>query len=448
MGGSSAVTLEHRAGAVLEPALSVSFDLIRDLATTLLGSRGGLFVRFFLACVAFTLAAQIGRRLLRPVPRLWWLVATSLVLIAACSTFTIAGLLLAYALVFYAAVEYASPRALRRTAIAVLLVLQVVGAVFWLPLLSGYSPAVREFVAFSTNLTFLRAWAWAFDRRLEPAQRTLSAFALYTLFFPAFVTGPFFSPSELGDRRLAWFWADAGSARPAGAERRVALGRIGRGLVALALLGLVAWTLTPHAYRTAMEGPALRAWLHALGVYVAVYLGFSAWTDAAIGFARLCGLVLPENFDHPHRAYGTAEFWRRWNKTLGAWMHEYIYLPLGGAHPGGRRDRLAWWNVAAVFAAVALYHHIGGLKLLGHGVAAIPGFWLPWILWAILNTVGTLATRRWRPPAQFAWSDWSIVAATFAFSAIGLATAFYPLSLPIENVLRLYLALFLGYGAW
>lgn len=421
----------------------MTFELIRDLAAGLLAGRSGLFARYVLACVAFTVASASGRLVLGPQALPWWLVAVSLVLIAACSTPTIAAIALAYALLFYAVVELLPAGPLRVGATLALLAAQIAGPILWLPRLSGYG-GVREFVAFATNLTFLRSWAWAFDRALVPEARGFRDYAVYTFFFPAFPSGPFFSPSELATRRLGWWWDATPSADVARRARVVALLRIVRGFAGLALLAWVASALTPEAYLRAMHGGPGGAWWHSVGVYLAVYFGFSAWTDAAIGFAALSGLVLPENFDDAHLAYGPADFWRRWNRTLGHWMHEYVYVPLGGAHPGGRRDRLAWWNIAAVFAAVALYHHVGGLKLLGPGVAGMPGFWLPWTLWALINTVGTLVTRRWRAPARWGAGTWAIVVATFAISAAGLATAFYPLGLPIADVLVLYRALLGG----
>lgn len=420
----------------------MTFDLIGDLAASLLSGRAGLFTRFVIGCVVFTGAAAVGRALFTATARVWWLVGVSLVLIAACTTPTIAAIAVAYALAFYAATDLLPRGPLRLVVVLALLAAQVAGAILWMPLLPNYTGIVREFIAFATNLVFLRSWAWAFDRALVPETRRFSDYALYTFYFPAFASGPFFSPSELGTRRLGWYWGD-GDDLAVG----TALGRIARAFVALALLTLVAWALTPEAYRHAMESPLGPAWLHTVAVYFSVYLGFTAWTDASVGFAHLSGLVLPENFDHAHRAYGPADFWRRWNKSLGAWMHEYVYVPLGGAHPDGNRARLAWWNIAAVFAAVALYHHIGGLKLLGAGAGAYLGFWVPWTLWALINTVGTLVTRRWRAPAHLGVRDWIVIVVTFAVSAAGLTTAFYPLMLPIGDVLRTYAAL-LGAGTW
>jgi hypothetical protein len=220
------------------------------------------------------------------------------------------------------------------------------------------------------------------------------------------------------------------------------VGRIARGLVLYALALLLASPfLTVERYQAALAGGPGAAWTHAIGVYFAVYLGFSAWTEVCIGLGMLSGVVLPENFNHAHFSYGVAEFWRRWNMSLGHWMHRYVYLPLGGGRPHGWREGTAWLNIVAVFVAVALYHHIGGLKLLGPRIGAIPAFWIPWLAWAAINAAGTIATRRLRPPARWKAADVVIVAATFLLGAFTLQTAFFPILLPIANLWRTWLAL-------
>ena len=170
-------------------------------------------------------------------------------------------------------------------------------------------------------------------------------------------------------------------------------------------------------------------------MYLAVYLGFSAWSESAIGCGRLAGVVLPENFDHAHRAYGIADFWRRWNIRLGWWMREYIYLPLGGSR------RQLWRNTTAVFIATAVYHHIGGLKLLGPTPILWLNFYLGWLGWAALNTAGTLATRRLHRPAALGARDLAIIVASFLFSCVALQTAFFPAGLGAGRLLAVYRAL-------
>jgi hypothetical protein len=169
--------------------------------------------------------------------------------------------------------------------------------------------------------------------------------------------------------------------------------------------------LGPNAYTWATGG-FVPAWGHAIAVYLAVYLGFTAWSESAIACGRLCGIVLPENFDYAHRSYGVADFWRRWNIRLGWWMREYIYLPLGGSR------RYLVRNTIAVFLATAVYHHIGGLKLLGPALILWFDFYIGWLGWAALNTAGTLATRKLGRPTTIGPRELAVIVATLLFSCV------------------------------
>jgi D-alanyl-lipoteichoic acid acyltransferase DltB (MBOAT superfamily) len=413
-------------------------DGLPALAEAVLAGRAGLFTRVALACAAFVVASALLRGACRPFGRLWGQVAMSVVLLAWLTTPMLAGLTVGYALVLFVAVESLPSGVVQWAILVGLVALQVVAPIFFLPSLPGYDIGTRALVAFATNMTQLRAWAYAYDRlrRADPPQASLGDYALYTFFFPAFVSGPLVGPGEFLRRRQAWYFESGIRLEPATivtALRRIALGCAAAGAVLY-----VAPVLDTTAYRAAATSGPLFAWGHSIGVYVAVYLGFSAWSEAAIGFALLAGVHLPENFDHAHLAYGAADFWRRWNIRLGRWMHDYIYVPLGGAHPGGRRDRVAWWNIAAVFLAVALYHHVGGLKLLGLGLGRFPMFYLGWTLWAVYNTLGTLGTRRlhrgdrWRP------RDVAIVVTTFLFESMCLMTAFFPPTLGLGDLVAIY----------
>lgn len=61
-----------------------------------------------------------------------------------------------------------------------------------------------------------------------------------------------------------------------------------------------------------------------------IYYDFSAYSDIAIGTAALFGYVLKENFDKPYLSPNLFEFWRRWHMSLGSWLRDYLYVPLGG----------------------------------------------------------------------------------------------------------------------
>jgi D-alanyl-lipoteichoic acid acyltransferase DltB (MBOAT superfamily) len=423
--------------AVLDRAWATMSQGLMVTGTTLLASRAGLFLRVLVASLAFVGVAALARRLVATGARAWILVATSVVLTAALATPLMTAILAVYLVVFYAIVEWCPRGVARRTALIGAVALQIVAPIWWLPALPGNTTLVRELIAFTTNMTQLRCWAYAWDRSHDDAPAPgLRDYALYMLFFPSFVGGPLLSFAEFQRGRLAWYWAapaPTGLADGFRIERRALL-RIAIGMVAaLAAIQFVP-VLAPRAYTAATSGP-LPAWGHAIAVYLAVYLGFSAWSEAAIGCARLSGVVLPENFDNAHLSYGVADFWRRWNIRLGWWMREYIYLPLGGS-----RHHLVR-NTTAVFLATAVYHHIGGLKLIGPALILWFEFYLGWLGWAALNTAGTLATRHWRRPATMGPRELAVVVATLLFSCVALQTAFFPAGLPWAKLVHVYRAL-------
>lgn len=58
-----------------------------------------------------------------------------------------------------------------------------------------------------------------------------------------------------------------------------------------------------------------------------LYLNFSGYTDIVVGWARLCRLDLPENFNSPIRANSFLEFWNRWHMSMTNWFKTYLFTP-------------------------------------------------------------------------------------------------------------------------
>jgi alginate O-acetyltransferase complex protein AlgI len=58
-----------------------------------------------------------------------------------------------------------------------------------------------------------------------------------------------------------------------------------------------------------------------------LYLNFSGYTDIVIGWAGLCGLELPENFNAPIRANNFFEYWNRWHMSMTGWFKTYLFTP-------------------------------------------------------------------------------------------------------------------------
>ncbi len=59
-----------------------------------------------------------------------------------------------------------------------------------------------------------------------------------------------------------------------------------------------------------------------------LYADFSGYTDMARGSARVFGIELAENFNHPLLAESVTDFWRRWHMSLSSWLRDYLYKPL------------------------------------------------------------------------------------------------------------------------
>lgn len=96
------------------------------------------------------------------------------------------------------------------------------------------------------------------------------------------------------------------------------------------------------------------AWVGIIAYTFQIYFDFSGYSDMAIGLARMMGFRFPENFDSPYSSSSITEFWRRWHITLGAFMRDFLYIPLGGNRVASKW-RL-YVNLWLVFLVSGLWH--------------------------------------------------------------------------------------------
>lgn len=134
---------------------------------------------------------------------------------------------------------------------------------------------------------------------------------------------------------------------------------------------------------------------------VLLYADFSGGIDIVLGISRMLGVRMSENFDAPYFSQSVSEFWRRWHMTLGSWLREYVYIPLGGSRRGKWRTFL---NTLAVFLVSGIWH--GEEYLLWgllHGIFVFFGD--KWKTWSrALNRTSTflLVSFLW---SFFIWPD-------------------------------------------
>lgn len=134
-------------------------------------------------------------------------------------------------------------------------------------------------------------------------------------------------------------------------------------LVIAARLGVIVSAIseTPEQFNGAYALAAM------LFYAVQLYADFSGGIDIVLGVSRMFGIRMSENFNAPYFSQSVSEFWRRWHITLGDWLREYVYIPLGGSRKGKWRKFL---NTIVTFLVSGIWHGGGGYLLWGllHGI--------------------------------------------------------------------------------
>ena len=183
-------------------------------------------------------------------------------------------------------------------------------------------------------------------RRIHKPLTKFWDYQLYIILFPKLIAGPIIRYHDLADQikdraetidnKLTGFY-------------RFAFGLAKKVLIANQM-GIVADEIFGLNYAN-MD--TLTAWVGSLAYTFQIYFDFSGYSDMAIGLAKMMGFKFPENFNNPYISQSITEFWRRWHMTLGSWMKNYVYIPLGGNKVS--KGRL-YFNLWLVFLASGLWH--------------------------------------------------------------------------------------------
>ncbi len=246
----------------------------------------------------------------------------------------------------------------------------------------------------------------------KPPLKNPFDYLLLVLMFPHLIAGPILRYRDMADQLLDRKANENISYRLEGMIRfAVGLGR--KVLIADTLSGQVNKIFAlPHA-----QLDFLLCWIGAIGFAFVVYHDFAGYSDMAIGLARMMGFRFPENFKTPFRSASITEFWRRWHITLGEWMRNYLYIPLGG-----NREAKPWrtyLNLWIVFFAVGFWHGAGWTFILF-------GIWHG--TWVVLERMFLLNRLEKLPKAiTIPWTFFLFVLGCVFFKApnVGTAWAFF-----------------------
>jgi alginate O-acetyltransferase complex protein AlgI len=265
-------------------------------------------------------------------------------------------------------------------------------------------------------------------RHTVPPSRSFVDFAAYKAMFSQLVAGPIVRYSDVQHELQA---------RPFDVMH-VAAG-LRYFMVGISMKVIVADTLSPLVDACyALSTPSMAdAWLGTFAYSLQLFFDFAGYSVMAIGLGQMLGFKFPENFDFPYVALSIQEFWRRWHMTLGSWLRDYLYVPLGGNRVSPGR---AYVNLMLIMGISGLWHGADSFNFVIwgalHGLAMIvQRFWgrnggpeLP----RLLNWLLTMA---------FVISAWTI----FRASNMAGAWAMYlgqwgfnglPLSAEVSHVLR------------
>ena len=204
----------------------------------------------------------------------------------------------------------------------------------------------------------------------------LSDYLLYIIMFPQMIAGPIVRYEEIADQirhrvhsyedRLEGFYRFI-----MGMSKKVLLANV---------LGEQADKIMGLADYSGMDSGT--AWVGLMAYSLQIYFDFSGYSDMAIGIGRMLGFRFPENFDNPYVSKSITEFWKRWHMTLGRWMRDYLYIPLGGNQVSSAR---LYMNLWIVFVLSGLWH------------GASWGF----VLWGIYHGTFLVLDRKW----ALRWSE-------------------------------------------
>jgi alginate O-acetyltransferase complex protein AlgI len=198
--------------------------------------------------------------------------------------------------------------------------------------------------------------------RGAPATEQFLRFATYKFFFAKLISGPI--------TRYHTFAAQL-QAPPRLTPDTIAeaLWLIARGALKKRILADHLGIFVDICFGNLQRAGSTDLWLGIFAYGLQLYLDFSGYVDIARGTAMLFGLVLPENFRSPYFSTSIADFWRRWHITLGDWLRNYLYFPLGGSRRGLSRtciNLLIVMAIAGIWHGTALGYLIWGIY---HGLA-------------------------------------------------------------------------------
>ena len=208
--------------------------------------------------------------------------------------------------------------------------------------------------------------------RKETKEYSFLNYALFVTFFPQLIAGPIVHHKEMMPQfENKWNLVKK--------YKNIALGLFifSIGLFKKVVIADTFAIWATNGFDNATTLNLFEAWATSLSYTFQLYFDFSGYTDMAIGIALLFNIKLPINFNSPYKALNIQDFWRRWHITLGRFLRDYIYIPLGGNRTGKFRNYL---NLLITFLIAGIWHGAS---------------WM-FVFWGFLHGVAMVVHRAWK----------------------------------------------------
>lgn len=244
-----------------------------------------------------------------------------------------------------------------------------------------------------------------YQGRTKP-EKHLGRFALYVSFFPQLVAGPIERSGRLLPQLRKTISFDYG--RTIEGLRLILWGLFKKIVIADRLSDFV-----NLVYNHPGDYQGIAIVIATIFFSFQVYCDFSAYSDIAIGSAKLLGIDLMVNFRQPFFSVSITEFWRRWHISLYSWFTDYLYTPLALSLRNLRRLGV-FVAIMTTFLLSGLWHGAGWNFVIWGGMH---GFAL------IIEALTKKRRRKWRK--RYPQTAYTLLCMVTTFSLVSFSFIFF-----------------------
>lgn len=297
-------------------------------------------------------------------------------------------------------------------------VLLLLGFKYVTPMAATVNPSLQLLMPLGLSFFCFESIAYLVDiYRGAPAGKHFIEFAAYKLFFPKLIAGPI--------TRFQSYISQMKHPRLPGLEQTVEAGwLIASGAAKKLLLADRIGLLVNLSFDNLERAGSGDLWLAIFAYGLQIYLDFSAYVDIARGSALLLGIQLPQNFDFPYFTTSIAEFWRSWHITLGDWLRNYLYFPMGGSRKGLSRTCI---NLLLIMVIAGIWH----------------GDQWGFLIWGLLHGLALVIHRlnqvvsEHRSSLKTFWNSWPGAISAWGLTQLFVFLSWVPFRLPSLKAMEL-----------